>query len=43
VAVGSMDPLDIIRWRENGAGNGSLALVHLDAIASEDQKPLSVC
>lgn len=40
MAVGGMNPLDVVGWCEDCTGDGSFALVYLDAIASKDDQAL---
>lgn len=40
VAVRGVDPLDAVGGGQNGAGDGDLALAHLDAVAAEDHETL---
>lgn len=42
MAVGGMDPLDVIRCCQDGTGDGSFALAHLDAVASKNDKALYI-
>ncbi len=40
MAMGRMDPLDRVRWRQDGAGEGGFAFAHGDAVASKDHQAL---
>ena len=40
MAVGSVYPLDILGWSQDGTTQGDLTLSYLDAIAAEDNEPL---
>jgi len=41
VAVGSVNPLDILRGSQDSTAQGDLALADLDAIAAENDKSLA--
>jgi hypothetical protein len=40
MAEGRMNPLDTVGWRQDGAGDSTLTLTNLDAVASKNDKAL---